>query len=122
MDQIRRLAFISVARGCGFAALAIFTMMIGVSFDLLLMAQAGAVLLAFSATVLQLRAVTAPSRNAKRTEVWIMLDPKDAPPPAVAQQVIGGVLAETYGAFARWALIGGVAMWAMSAVLRLAGH
>ena len=122
MENIRRLAMISVGRGCGFAALAIIVTMLGVSFDLLLMARSGAIMFAFVAALLQFLAWIAPSRNPKRTELWIMLDPKDAPPPAVAQQVIGGVLAETYSRFARWAFIGGVIFWLMTGVLRLAGY
>ena len=122
MENIRRLAMISVARGCGFAALAIVTTMLGLSFDLLLMTRTGAVLFTIAAVVLQFLAWLAPTRNPKRTEVWAMLDPQDAPPPAVARQVIGGILAETHGKFARWAFAGGLALWLTSAALRLVGN
>ena len=121
MDKIRQLALLSVCRGCAFAGLGIVTLMVGMSYNPVLMIQTGAISLTIAAIVLRLLALAAPHRNPKRTEVWIMLDPRDAPPPEVAQQIIGGALAEIHTLFSRWTLVVGLALWALSVVLRLAG-
>jgi hypothetical protein len=41
LQKIERLAYISVARGCGFAALAIVTFMVGLSGDMVSSLEAG---------------------------------------------------------------------------------
>lgn len=119
MDKIRSLALVSVARACGFAGLAIVTLMVGLSYDPVLMIRAGAISLTIGAAVLRLFALAAPHRNPRRTEVWIMLDPADAPPPEVACQVINRTLAEIYNLFSRWTFKAGLLLWLLSLALRL---
>lgn len=119
MDKIRQLAYVSVGRACGFAVLAIFTIMVGLSFDPALSAKSGAVMFAIAATVLWFFARTAPHRNPRRTELWCMLDADEQPPPAIAQRVVGAALAEAYRRFTVWALLAGTGLWLLSLALRL---
>ena len=119
MDRIRELAWVSVGRACGFAILAIFTVMVGLSFDPVLAVKSGAVLLLISATALWLLARLAPTRNPRRTEVWYILDPHEQPTGGAAQRVIGTILADIYRRFAQWALLAGVTLWLVSLPLGL---
>lgn len=120
VEKIRALALVSVGRGCGFAGLAIVTLMVGLSYDPVLMIQAGAVSFTLGAAVLRLFALAAPYRNPRRTEVWVMLEPGDAPPPDVARQVINRTLTEVYAQFSRWTLMTGLGLWILSLLLRWA--
>ncbi|MFN4282833.1 MAG: hypothetical protein ACK4NA_09360 [Alphaproteobacteria bacterium] len=113
MERIRELAWLSVGRACGFALLAIFTVMIALSFDPALAARSGAVLFLISAVALRLLARLAPTRNPRRTEVWYMLDPREQPSGLGAQRVIGAVLADVYRRFAGWALAAGLGCWGL---------
>lgn len=90
----------SVARGCGFAALGIFTFMIGLMGDPRLAFQTGGILTLVTCLVLLGRALRAPHRPYKRTEVWLMLDPDDRPRGDTAQQLIGVALRDVYLRFA----------------------
>lgn len=100
MDRIEHLAEISVARGCAFAALAIFTMTIGLLGmpAIALKTAGGAALL--TAVILWLKARLAKTRPYKRTELWLMLKPAERPAPAIAQTVIARALRECYLKFA----------------------
>ena len=119
MDEIRRVAAISVARGCGFAALAVFTLSIALSYEPFLAARTAALLSTMGAAILLHRAWRAPEVDHRSTEVWVMIDKADRPPGVFAQRVIGGVLRETYLYFAR--IVGATAagLWLLSAGLAL---
>ncbi|MEZ5926291.1 MAG: hypothetical protein R3D57_18120 [Hyphomicrobiaceae bacterium] len=100
MDRIARLAEISVARGCGFGALAIFTMtvgLLGMPGTALKLAGAASLL---TTAVLLFKAATALTRPYKHTELWLMLDPADRPASSIAQTVIGRALRDCYLKFA----------------------
>ncbi len=117
LQTIERYAEVSVARGCGFAALAIFTMMIGFSAEPALALKLGGYLALLTGSVLVLKAVRAPVRSYKQTEVWTIM-PKDQRPKAdIAQQLIGGVLRDVYARFARHAVMLAILMLALSLVL-----
>jgi len=100
MQKVEELALISVSRAVGFAALAIGTMMIGLSSDLLNCLKAGGILTLLTSFILLLKGLRAPQRDYRKTEVWIMLNPNDRPHAAVAQGMIGEVLKRTYLTFA----------------------
>lgn len=119
MDEIRRAAAISVARGCGFAALAVFTLTIGLSYEPFLAARCAALLATMGAAILLYRALRAPEADHRATEVWVMIDKADRPPGVAAQRVIGGVLRDTYLYFAR--IVGATAagLWLLSVGLGL---
>ena len=105
LDRIERAAHLSVARGCGFAALAILTFFVGLSFDLRMAFKSAGILALLTSAVLLLKAQVARSRPYKRTELWVMLNPAERPQAAIAQQVIGTVLRETYLYFALHAAV-----------------
>jgi hypothetical protein len=100
MEELRRAAVGSVARGCGFGALAIACTMIGFV-DLSRAMLAGGVLFVLMTLILIWKGNAAPSRPYKRAEAWLMLDPAKRPGPDQAQRVLGGVLREVYLRFAQ---------------------
>lgn len=100
MQTIERAAEVSIARGCGFAALGIFTFMVGLMGEPRLALQTGGILTLVMCLVLVARAVHAPHRFYKRTEVWLMLEPDERPRSEAAQQVIGTALRDVYLRFA----------------------
>ncbi len=105
MERIRAAANLSVGRGCFFAALAIWTVMIGLIGNVLHALAGGALLTTITAAILFMKAARAPSRPCRGTELWILLDKADRPAPAAAaQRVLGGVLAEVYTGYGRWAI------------------
>ena len=71
MEAIENAAYISVGRACGFAALAIFCLMFGLSFDPPLAARTGGLLCLGLTVILGLYALRARSRPYKRTELWL---------------------------------------------------
>jgi hypothetical protein len=100
MDRLEECAWISVGRGCGFAGVALLTLMFAFSFHLPLAFKAGGIVALMTCFFLLLKGWQAPMRPYKRTEVWYMLRPEDRPPAAVAQTLIGQTLRRTYFTFA----------------------
>lgn len=105
IEKIEYLAHVSVARGCGFAALGILTFFIGMSADLVVAFKCAGYLALLTCFVLLLKAGLASRRNYRRTELWIMLKPVERPDASVAQQLISAVLRETYLRFAGHAAV-----------------
>lgn len=123
MDDIERLADLSVKRGCGFAALAIGTTMTGLAGMPLLAVKSGAILFTLMAVTLAGRAFGALRRSYKRTEVWAMLAVDRRLPQAIAQQVIGTALQATYWRYAEFAAAVALFFWVFAIALWLfAGH
>jgi hypothetical protein len=118
VEELRRVAFECAGRGFGFALLANCVTMIGFSYDLLLCAKIGAVLFALTGAVFLLFAQLAPSRDYRKTQVWVWLPPERRPAAAHAQWSIAQASREAYLTFARLA---GLAS-AMLAVLALVLH
>ena len=118
LQKIERLAYISVARGCGFAALAIVTFMVGLSGDMVSSLEAGGSLALLVCLVLLLKAWQFGHRSYKRTEVWMMLGPLERPPSTIAQHVIGTALHDSCLRFALHAarvsayLLAAAVLWA----------
>lgn len=100
LSRIERLAHISVARGCGFAALGIATFMLGLSGDMVASLETGGLLSLLVCLVLLLKARLSGHRSYKSTEVWLMLSPQERPSEADAQQMIGAALRESCLRFA----------------------
>jgi hypothetical protein len=100
IDRIEQAANLSVARGCGFAALGILTFFIGMSADPTVALKSGGLLSLLVCAVLLLKAGIAHRQPYRRTEVWVMLKPAERPEPAVAQVVITTILREAYLRFA----------------------
>jgi hypothetical protein len=99
-ETIRRCAEISVRRGCGFAAIAILSAMVGTSAEPDVCFRLGAASVGLTAVVLYWRGRTALTRNFRRTEVWLMIEDAPAVPRDRLQGMIGAALAECYLAHA----------------------
>lgn len=121
MHAIENAAFVSVGRACGFAGLAVFCLVFGLSFEPVLAARTGGVVCLGLALVLTLYALWAPVRPYYRTELWLILPRDQRPPSAVAQQVVGQALRAAYRWFAQQAAIIAIVLLGVSVVLQLLG-
>jgi hypothetical protein len=118
---MRRLAFETVARACGFGSLAIFCVMVGMSFEPRLAFQTGGTLTMMMTGVLFLKALEARTKDCRKTEMWLYLDKEQRPPLAVAQRVTSALMRETYLTFALWTSVIAICMWAVALVFSLIG-
>ena len=119
MEEMRRIAYETVARACGFGTLAIFSVMVGMSFEPRLAFQAGGFLTTMMAVILIYKAREALTKDYRKTEMWLYL-PKDfRPPEAYAQWASSTVLRDTYLTFAMWTSIVAIAMWVISLIFSL---
>jgi hypothetical protein len=119
LERIERLAHVSVARGCGFAAIAVVTFMVGLSGDMVSSLKAGGFLTLIICLALVLKAWHAGQRPYKQTELWLMLKPAERPQSDIAQQVIGTVLREVYLRFALHAALFAIIMLLCAALYAL---
>ena len=71
MEHMRRIAYETVLRACGFGSLAIFCVMIGMSFEPRLAFQAGGTLTMLMACILIYKAREALTKDYRRTEMWL---------------------------------------------------
>ena len=121
METMRRIAFETVLRACGFGLLAIFCIMIGLSFNPRAAFQAGGILTTVMALILILKAREALTKDYRRTEMWLYL-PKDfRPPEAYAQWASATVLRDTYLTFAMWSSLIAIAMWIIALLFSFIG-
>ena len=111
MEHMRRIAYETVLRACGFASLAIFCVMIGMSFMPKLAFQTGGFLTTVMCAVLVYKAHEAKTKDYRRTEMWLYLAKEERPPAAYAQWASATVLRETYLRFALWTSAISVGMW-----------
>ncbi|MBL8835270.1 MAG: hypothetical protein JNL66_03450 [Alphaproteobacteria bacterium] len=111
IGRIRDLAFFSIGRACLFGVLAIFTTMFGMITWPLYAFRLGAIGATMTGAILLLKAVRAPTRNYKQTEVWILLGRQIDWPEGDRQRLIGAILNETYIQFATWAAAFAALFW-----------
>jgi hypothetical protein len=121
MEVMRRVAYATVLRACGFGSLAIFCFMVGLSFAPRLAFQMGGTLTLLMTGILAVKALEARWKSYRRTEMWLYLEKEHRPPPAVAQQMTSTVLRETYLTFAMWTSLVAIAMWALALVFAMLG-
>lgn len=121
MEHMRRVAFETVLRACGFGALAIFCVMIGLSFHPRLAFQSGGFLTMIMAVILILKARGALTKDYRRTEMWLYIEKDFRPPAAHAQWASATVLRETYLTFALWTSLISIVMWAIALLFMLLG-
>lgn len=120
---IEEKAKISVARGCGFACLAIVCLMVGSSINLSLSFQIGGLGLLIMSAILILKHSRLATTSFKRTEVWIMLSKEERPDEATARRLIGEILGRTYLEFALKSAKAATVLLAVSLVIGLVkGH
>lgn len=121
MDEMRRIAYETVMRACGFASLAIFCVMIGLSFLPRSAFQAGGFLSMVMTLVLVLKAWEARTKNHRRTEMWLYLPKESRPPETHAQRTISTLMQETYFLFARWTALISIVMWTIALLFSIVG-
>jgi hypothetical protein len=122
MEHMRRIAYETVLRACGFGSLAIFCVMIGLSYQPRAAFLAGGMLTMLMTAILMLKAYEAPRKNHRRTEMWLYLPEEHRPPEAYAQRACAVVLQETYLTVARWAAGMSAAMGLAALLFSAAGY
>lgn len=113
---MRRIAYETVLRACAFASLAIFCVMIGLSFLPRSAFQAGGFLSIVMTLVLVLKAQGARTKDYRRTEMWLYLPKESRPPQALAQKLVSTLMHEIYLQFAHWTAIISIVMWTIALV------
>jgi len=121
MQEMRRIAYETVQRACLFGSLAIFCVMVGMSFEPRLAFQAGGTLTALMALILIYKAREALTKPYRKTELWLYLPEELRPPAAQAQWASSTILREVYLTFALWTSAISIAMWVAALLFRLAG-
>ncbi len=119
MDELRRMAFVSIGRACGFAGLAILCVMLGLTYDPLVAVRSGGVLMTLVTVVLLLKARTALTQDVRRTEMWLMLDEGKRPAAEYAQWAGATVLRDTYLWFAQYAAGLSIVLWVTALLVSL---
>jgi hypothetical protein len=114
MEHMRRVAYETVLRACGFASLAIFCVMIGFSFQPQLAFRTGGTLTILMTLVLMFKAFEARKKNYRHTEMWLYLPEDVRPPEGQAQWASATVLRETYLTFAMWTSLIAIGMWVIA--------
>ncbi len=118
---MREIAYTTVLRACAFASLAIFCVMIGLSFLPRSAFQAGGFLTIVMTLVLVLKAREARTKDHRHTELWLYLPKESRPPQIVAQRTVSTLMREIYLQFARWTAIISIVMWTIALLFSLIG-
>ena len=121
MEEMRKVAFASVARACGFGMLAIVCIMVGMSFDPRAVFQAGGILTLMMTFILILKARYALTQNYKKTEMWLYLEKDFRPPEAYAQWAASTVLRDAYFTFAMYTALISIVMWIFAFLVAVSG-
>ena len=121
MEHMRRIAFETVLRACAFGSLAIFCIMIGLSFEPRAAFKAGGMLTLLMTAILMLKAYEARTKNHRKTEMWLYLSEEQRPPEAYAQRACSAVLQQTYLTFARWSATVAVVMGLLALLFSVVG-
>src|SRR3954447_14849528 len=108
---MRRIAYETVLRACGFGSLAIFCVMIGMSFEPRLAFQAGGTLTTLMACILIYKAREALTKDYRKTEMWLYIEKGFRPPEAYAQWPSSMTLRDSYIPFAVCTSGMAIAMW-----------
>lgn len=120
MERLRIVAFQTIGRAVGFAGLAIFCVMIGLSFDPLMAVRSGGVLVLMLLSVLLMKARSALTSDHRQTEMWLYLDHCEKPAEAYAQWAAATVLRDAYFWFARWTAGVAVLLWSAAVLFAFA--
>jgi uncharacterized membrane protein YdfJ with MMPL/SSD domain len=121
VEEMRRIAYTTVLRACAFASLAIFCIMIGLSFLPRSAFQAGGFLTIAMTLVLVLKAHEARTKDHRHTELWLYLPKESRPPQEVAQRTISTLMREIYLQFASWTAIVAIVMWGFALFFSVIG-
>ena len=121
LDRLDQLAILSVARGVGFASLAVLCVMIAFAGHPAALLKAGGIGALLVTAVLMLKAHGASKLAYRRTEVWLMLEAHERPPDAYAQRLIASARRKALLRFALAAASVGASFLGASVLARLAG-
>ena len=121
MDEMRNAAFLAVARACGFGMLAIFCIMVGMSFNPRAVFQSGGILTLMMTFILILKALRASRIPYKRTDMWLLLPENARPPDRFAQWATSTVMREAYFTFARYTALVSIVLWVLALIVWLSG-
>lgn len=121
MQKIREAAWFSIGRGCAYALLAIMCFVVGMSWNPLLAARTGGVLLLLMTAVLLHLAGRAAKVPYRSTEVWLILDEHHRPSGEAAQYAISRQRREALLTFALYSAVAAAVFWAAAVVLWLFG-
>jgi hypothetical protein len=121
VEYLRRTAYEIVLRACGFGCLAIFCVMVGLSFSPHIAFQAGGTLTMIMTGILILKAQEARTKDHRHTEMWLYLPKEQRPATSFAQHAVSTVMRGTYFAFARWTAIMAIIMWTAALAFSAAG-
>lgn len=116
MHEIERLASVSVWRGTAFAALAIAVAMSALAFDPGLAMRLGAVMSLMLAVLLHGKALLYHRKPVRETEVWVLLDRDERPPPQIAAGMIARAMRDRLNEVARLVTLVSLALFGMSLV------
>jgi hypothetical protein len=121
MEEMRKLAYESVARGCGFGMLAIICVMVGMSFNPRAVFQAGGILTLMMTFILILKSRLALTQNYRKTEMWLYLPENFRPPEAYAQWAASTVLRDAYLTFAQYTALISIGLWVIALLINFTG-
>lgn len=108
-------------RACGFGSLAIFCIMIGLSFSPSLAFKTGGLLTLLMVGILAFKAREAATKPYRHTEMWLYLPDELRPPARTAQQIISPLMREIYLTCAYWSAFVAAGMLAIAVGLGLVG-
>jgi hypothetical protein len=117
MDRIEHLANSIVQRGVGFTLLAVGTVMLGLSYDLLLCFKTGAILEAIHGATLAVFAYKAPHRNHRSTELWVRLNKGADLPANYPPELLLEVLRRTYARYAELCAMAALGLTVCAAIV-----
>lgn len=117
MNEIDRLASVSVWRGTAFAALAIAASMSALVFDPSLALRLGAMLALILAVVLHGKALLYHRKPVRETEVWVLMERRTRPPPEIAAGLIARAMRDRLNEVARIVVIVAVGLFTASMTL-----
>lgn len=118
LRRLRTLAEISTARACGFAGLATFCLMVGLSGNPPAALKGGGYCALIVVAVLLMLAQQAPMRPYKRTEIWLMLKQAERPPEAYAQALLARVRRDAFLRFAAYHAVAAAVLLAAAFLIR----
>lgn len=119
--QVRQAAYVSTARGCGFATLGIVMTMLGLAYDPVTAFKLGGGSYLLTALILILKAWRAPGQPHRKTEVWMILDEHQRPHGDVAQWAVARARTEAFYRFAYLCTSAAMLLLSLALVWRLVG-
>ena len=124
MDRLDAYADISIRRACAFVGLGAVTVMLSLSFDLVLAFRTGAEIAAVLAAGLAFAAWRAPRRNIRHTEVYAMLRGAGVPANWLSAEVNRAQIVSVLRARLAWhaerVAVTAVMLWALALFFWLA--